>query len=301
MSISVVIPNYNGRHLLEKHLPHVVSALEKNDEIIVVDDHSTDDSVAYLSHKYTQVKIVKNNENIRYAKTCNRGIKEAKNEFVLLLNNDVSPEKDIKHHLLPHFQRTDVFAVGCLERTRSGTMSGRSIAHFSRGMFVHGKDDRIQQGHTMWAAGGSMMVRRSYWREIGGMDALYRPAYYEDIDLSYRAWKHGWVVLFEPKARVLHDHESTNAAVFGKGTIEGMSYKNAFLFMWKNVTDMPLMMNHIAWLPYHLLVGGWRTRGRIVYGFFQAILQIFEVAEKRMKVAKFWRISDHEVMTRVHP
>lgn len=300
MNISVVIPNYNGRDLLEKHMSRVVSALEKNDEIIVVDDASTDDSMTYLSNNYPRVKIVKSIENKRYAETCNRGIEQAENEFILLLNNDVSPDKDVKTHLLPHFKNTEVFAVGCLEHSPSGQMSGKSIGRFSRGMFMHNRAERLQLGMTMWATGGSMMVRKSYWQAIGGMDNLYRPAYYEDIDISYRAWKHGWLVLFEPKAFVEHEHESTNATVFGKEGMDVMAYKNSLLFLWKNITDPRILLLHVLWLPYHLTFGGWRSHGRLIIGFIQALLQIPEVVGKRRKVSSLWSLTDDAVIKKVH-
>lgn len=299
MNISVVIPNFNGRDLLEKHLPSVILALEKNDEIIVVDDASTDDSMSYLSKNYPRVKIVKNNENKRYADTCNNGIEQAKNEFILLLNNDVSPNANVKAYLLPHFKDIDIFAVGCLEHAPSGQISGKSTGRFSRGMFMHNRAQNFQPGRTMWATGGSMMVRKSYWQLIGGMDNLYRPAYYEDIDISYRAWKHGWFVLFEPKAFVVHGHESTNSTVFGKEVMDVMSYKNSFLFLWKNVTDPQIFLSHLLWLPYHLIVGGWRSRGRIILGFCQALLQMHEVVEKRKKVSPLWSLSDGAVIKKV--
>lgn len=300
MNISVVIPNYNGRDLLEKHMPSVVSALEKDDEILVVDDASTDDSIIYLNKNFPRVNIVKNVENKRYADTCNNGIEQAKNEFVLLLNNDVSPNTEVKKNLLPHFNKADVFAVGCLECSPSGQKSGKSIGNFSRGIFAHSRASNLQFGTTMWATGGSMMVRKSYWQAIGGMDNLYRPAYYEDIDLSYRAWKHGWLVLFEPKAFVKHEHESTNASVFGIEGVDVMSYKNLFLFLWKNITDSHIFFSHVLWLPYHLIVGGWRSQGRLIAGFIQALLQMSEVVEKRRKVSRLWTLTDDAVMKKVH-
>ncbi|NBW98089.1 glycosyltransferase family 2 protein, partial [bacterium] len=91
-SLSVVIPNFNGAHLLRQNLPSVVAALEKSGlrhEIIVADDCSTDDSVSFLGSEYPQIRIVKNETNRGFAKNINSGLKKATGSLVLCLNSDV--------------------------------------------------------------------------------------------------------------------------------------------------------------------------------------------------------------------
>lgn len=297
MSVSIVIPNYNGRTVLQKHLPAVLAALSKNEEVIVVDDASTDDSIEYLSKEFPQVKIVKNERNMRFAESCNRGVEVAVHEIIVLLNNDVSPEKEFLRHVVPHFENPSVFAVGCLELDDNGQESGRSIGHFERGMLRHMRAPDQTKTTTLWAAGGSMAVRRSLWQKLGGMDRLFRPAYKEDIDLSYRAWKAGYQVLFEPKARVHHSHETTNLQALGSTNILVISYKNEFLFMWKNITDPSLFLLHVFWLCFYILpVLGWKTRGAVLKGFVLAKLQVFEAVRSRSQVKKFWKLKDSEVL-----
>jgi GT2 family glycosyltransferase len=190
--------------------------------------------------------------------------------------------------------------VGCCELNAAGVESGKSIAQFRRGMFVHNRAPEQLAGPTVWAAGGSLVIQTEVWKMLGGLDTLFRPAYYEDIDLGYRVWKAGLEVVFEPTARVFHDHESTNASVFGKAKMEVMSYKNSFLFFWKNVTDTSLWVQHFLWLPYQLLVGGWKSHGMLILGFFQAVLQIGEVLRSRHIAAKYARLSDKETMQRAN-
>ena len=119
IELTVVIPNYNGKSLLERNLPQVLKAVEqwgKPSEIIVVDDASTDQSVAFLKKNFPQVKVVEHKKNQRFALACNSGVKVAKGKMVVLLNSDVAPELDFLKPLLKHFNDSQVFAVGCKER-----------------------------------------------------------------------------------------------------------------------------------------------------------------------------------------
>ncbi len=296
MRVSVVIPTYNGRDSLEKHLPAVLACLRDGDEVIVVDDASTDNSVEFLKKTYPFIHLIQHKNTMRYAQSCNDGVVDAKNPLIFLLNNDVSPDSDVLHAVIPHFFRSVVGAIGCLEYDVSGKVQGRSVASFQRGMFIHARSKNQTTGPTMWAAGGSMVMRTDLWKKLGGMDSLFRPAYSEDIDLGYRTWKAGFEVFFESNSRVFHDHETTNATVFGQTKIDVMSFKNAFLFMWKNVTDTDILLQHFLWLPYHIIFGGFRSHGLLIFGLFQALLQMGEVLRARRIAAKNAVISDTNVV-----
>ncbi len=299
MRVSIVIPNYNGIEMLKKHLPAVQKCMRKDDELIVVDDASKDDSVLFIKREYPQVKVIMHKLNKRFGQTCNDGVAEAKNELILLLNNDVAPDIDVLKHLLPHFDDQQVAAVGCCEYNSAGVLSGKSVASFTRGMFIHQRAPKQTSGYTMWATAGSMMVRKAVWEKLGGMDRVFRPAYFEDIDLGYRMWKAGFLVRFEAKAKVFHDHETTNMTAFGNEPIQVMSYKNGFIFMWKNVTDLSIFMQHLCWLPYHLIVGGLRSHGLLILGFLQAILQLGEVLVSHREARKTALLHDKQVIRKV--
>ena len=95
-SISIVLPNYNGRHLLEKNLPSIVEALAGFDhEIIIVDDCSADDSVEFIQRSYPDIKLIQNEVNLGFSTTCNTGIFAAKYPLLCVANTDVTftPER----------------------------------------------------------------------------------------------------------------------------------------------------------------------------------------------------------------
>lgn len=272
MRVTIVIPNYNGRRLLAKHLPRVIAAGERA-EVIVVDDASTDGSVNFLRQNFPQVKLVQHARNQRFVAACNTGVKSARGKVVVLLNSDVSPEKGFLEPLLKHFTDPRVFAVGCREiEKRPGTqiVSGRTEGKFQRGFLVHWRPEDQASPETLWTFGGSMAVDRKKYLALGGMDELFAPAYWEDIDLSWRARERGWEVLFEKEAIVYHHHESTNPQELGKVRMKLYAYRNQILFVWKNIRGRQLV-SHFLWLPYHLTITTLKTRGLFFVAFWLAV------------------------------
>lgn len=280
-NVSIVIPSYKGVHLYEKNLQAVLDCMRNGDELVVVDDASgpEDDTVAWFfknfatqkqaqtpikesdlyvgeyleSKKKLRIVLLVNQKNQRFGASSNRGFAVAQNELVFLINNDVAPYKDCLQYLIPHFDNEKVFAVGCLEHEKHlNEVGGRNKLWFERGMFLHSRYKDFSEGETAWASGGSAMFRKSIFEEIGGFDKLYYPAYWEDIDLSFQARKKGYLVLFEPKAQVDHNHETTNRSVFGEQKINEMSWKNARKFTWKN-GDVWQKISFLLWQPYWLI------------------------------------------------
>src|SRR3989344_224227 len=134
-TVSVVIPNWTKQPLI-KHLPVVIKAC-LGMEIIVVDDASPDDTVAYLKKNFPQVKVVVNRQNERFAVSCNNGFKAAHGEVVVLLNSDVAPKPNFLLPLIKHFSDPNIFAVSCLEIDQQGKFSGRNQCEFKRGFLIH--------------------------------------------------------------------------------------------------------------------------------------------------------------------
>jgi GT2 family glycosyltransferase len=269
-SVSVVIPNWKKLPLVN-HLPAVIKACPRA-EIIVVDDASPDDTAVYLRNHFPRVKVIVNRQNERFAVSCNNGFKAARGEIVVLLNSDVAPKPDFLKPLVKHFDDPAVFAVSCLEIDRQGQFSGRNRCAFKRGFFVH-QAAPVTAGENCWATGGSSAFDRQKYLQLGGMDPLYKPAYWEDIDLSWQARERfGWKILFEPKSRVYHNHETTNVSVFGQRQMELMSRRNQFLFVWKNIRGRRLV-KHWLWLPYHLIVTNYRTKGLLGVALVQAVMK----------------------------
>lgn len=292
LSLSIVIPNYNGLKLLQKHIPSVVK-FARRAEIIVVDDASSDDSVSWLTKNFPRIKVLKLGKNHGFVGAVNAGFKQAKGELVLLLNSDVSLTEDTITCLKAHFKDPKVFAVGAKEVIKGRADRGKSVGTFARGLLVHSRANKLDFGPTLWVFGASGMFRKSVWQKLKGMDELFKPAYWEDIDISYRAWKAGYTLLFEPNAIVHHDAESTmNPTLGDKKSV--YAFKNQILFFWKNVTDTNLWMQHVVWLPYHLVVTNIRTKGAFGKGFIAALNQANRGLNRNPRVKS--RRKDHEII-----
>lgn len=273
-SVSVVIPTFNGKQLLQKFLPSILQSLRNLDELIIVDDASSDKTAAWLKQKFKlnqsksqsvlwqgvyktsskriQIKLLVLPENCRFAQAANRGVDQAKHRYVGLFNNDVKLQRDTITNLVRWFNDPDVFAVGCLEfegADKLAQRSGKNSLWFERGLFVHARANNFATGQTAWASGGSSMFDKHKWQQLNGFDLNYYPAYWEDIDLSTRAKKKGWKIWFDSESIVFHQHESTNALVFSSLEATKNSWQHADYFTWKHA-DVWQRISFLLWRPY---------------------------------------------------
>ncbi len=250
--VSIVIPSYNGIDLLKAHIPSVLAALESyrpGGEIIVVDDGSSDGSIAWLEARAPALSFLSHGENLGFARACATGIGRARHPHVILLNSDVEVLPGFIEPLLTALEGDDVFAVQSLslEEDRTGVDENVKVPRFSWGKLKLEKfrDSSIEEVRkstespcpTLFATGGFLAVKRALFRELGGFDPLFEPYYYEDLDLCYRAWKRGRRVLFQPASAVVHRHRSGTILTHNrKERVLTVMERNRLLFTWKNIT-----------------------------------------------------------------
>lgn len=293
MKISVVIPNFNSSKLLKDNLPKVFAAV-KDSEVIVVDDASTDDSLTMLKTYFPKVKVIARGKNEGFASTVNIGVKEAEGDLIVLLNTDVVPEENFLDKAIEHFRNPMIFAVGFLQKCPENgkvILRGRGVGKFEKGFLIHDRGAVIGEDtsevaewtprmveelmKTLWVSGGAGIFRKSIWEKLGGLDTLYNPFYWEDIDLSYRALKAGYKLVFEPKSVVMHNQEKGAIRnLYTPGQVKTIAYRNQILFVWLNITDFSLLRQHLLYLPIHLLKALVIFDFAFVQGFLQAILKI---------------------------
>lgn len=292
-SVSVVIPNFNGEKLLEKNLPYVLEAKKNGEnkitEVVVVDDASRDASVSLLRDKFPEVKVIKHKVNRGFASSVNTGVRSSKGTLIALLNTDVHPEPDFLIGVLPHFEDDDVFGVSLHERG-----FGYAKGLFKDGFIVHSPGEEVETPHsTFWISGGSGVFNRNLWNLVGGMDEkLLSPFYWEDLDLSYRALKRGFNLLWEPNARVIHEHEST-IGLLPKKERELIQERNQLLFIWKNLTSPNLFRKHLGGLIKRII-----THPGYFRVFLMALLKLRDVLRARGKEKKEARVSDETIFSR---
>jgi len=257
-SVTILILSWDGRPLLEEFLPSVLEAAG-NHEVMVVDNGSKDDSVQFLKSRFPKVRVLPLDRNYGYSEGNNRGIKHAKTDVVVLLNNDMAVDAGFLRPLLKPFSDPDVFAVASqismADKSKSRFETGKTRARFDSGLFYLWHDPIAPQEETLdtlpvfWAGGGACAIDKRKFEILGGFDALYQPFYVEDTDLSYQAWKRGWRALLAPASHVTHKHRGTTSPRFGELFVNNTTRRNHYLFVWKNVTDLGMLIEHLTRLP----------------------------------------------------
>ena len=241
MTTSIVIPAYNGQKFLDENLPAVLAL--GTDETIVIDDGSTP------ALRITGVKLIRHHRNQGFPITVNDGFKKTNGQIVVLLNQDVKPDKNLLKYTLPHFADSEVFAVTFNESGRSWAKAEikNGFLEFTNGPL----DDKIHE--SFWASGGSAAFRKSTWDELGGFDPIFSPGYLEDLDLGWRAHNGGYKIIWDPKAKVEHAApESTFNAAYPSKKLQLIKDRNYLLAHWKNL-DSKYYPSHIIHLLLRIL------------------------------------------------
>ena len=255
---SVVIPTWNGKDLLAKFLPSVVAALAGNpaNEIVVVDNGSTDGSAEFVRSTFPQVKLLALPANLGFGAGSNAGFRAASNDIVVLLNNDMRVDAGFLAPLLEGFASPDVFSVSCQiffsdpARVREETGLTQSWWQDGALRVRHRIDAAIVDLYPCsYGGGGSCAYDKRKFFELGGFDDLLAPFYLEDNDLGYLAWKRGWKVFYQPRSVVWHEHRGTIGKRFSEDRIQAVLKKNFLLFCWKNIHEWPRLAAHFffAW------------------------------------------------------
>jgi len=233
--ISIVIPTWNGKKLLQQYLPAVVRSAQAycaEIEIVVVDDGSKDGTVSYIKKYYPTINIISRDKNGGFAAACNWGVAKCKYEIVVLLNNDMLIEEGFFEHLSKHFKDPNVFGLAlATPRLTNEPFSNQNGIRFGLklkyGLIecplfeLVDKTGPHEANFTFKLSGGASVIDKKKFLEIKGFDELFSPFYWEDVDLSYRIWKRNWHILYEPKSVARHQvHGTINSDYFDSKFIE---------------------------------------------------------------------------------
>ena len=216
--VKVVILNWNGRAYLERFLPSVVERTP-GVPVVVADNGSTDDSVAFLRARFPQVEVIALERNYGFAEGYNRALERIEAEYFLLLNSDIEVPEGWLSPLVEALDadgRTAAVAPKILSFDRPDRFEYAGAAGgfidflgypFCRGRILSSIEaDRGQYDdarEVFWASGACMLVRSGVFRALGGFDADFF-AHMEEIDFCWRAQLAGYAIRVEPRSRVFH-------------------------------------------------------------------------------------------------
>lgn len=226
MELSIIIVNYNVKHFLEQCLFSVQAAIStRQAEVIVIDNNSTDNSLAYLEPAFQHIRFIANTQNVGFGKACNQGLKLAAGKYVLFLNPDTIVPEDCFEQCIRFFESqpaagalgvrmldgtgrflkeskrafpspaTSLFKIFGLSKLfpRSATFSKYHLGHL----------DENKNNEVDVLAGAFMMIKKEVLDKIGGFDEEFF-MYGEDVDLSYRIQKAGYKNFYFAETSIIH-------------------------------------------------------------------------------------------------
>lgn len=296
-SCSLMVLNWNGAHLLEMCLPSIIEAAHRSGaEVVVVDNASTDGSRDLCAARFPEVRFEYCAEN-RVLASYNQAAENCKSDVIVFLNNDLEVHPNFVSYLLPHFENENLFGAACSIRSYppaedAAVEEGAQRVIWTRGMLRGEPFETRTPAPTFFMCGGAAAVNRVKFLEIGGFDDMYF-YYHEDVDLSWRAWKAGWICLYEPNAIVYH---MGGASAGRSSRVRTIMLRNEFLFHWKNLTSARLITSHLVTLAPRLLLAGLRGDRNRLMGFVAALRKLpVALRSRRQAIARFRR-DDAEAM-----
>ena len=242
--VSIVIPVYNQFDYTYNCLKSIL----KNSgtityEIIIANDCSTD-LTTRITEVVKNIKVITNPTNLRFLKNCNNAAKYAKGNYILFLNNDTQVQPNWLEPLVELIERDNtigmvgsklVYADGRLQEAGGILWKDGSAWNYGNKKSPEAPEFNYVK-EADYISGAAIMIRTSLWKEIGGFDETFAPAYYEDTDLAFEVRKHGYKVMYQPLSVVVHFEGVSNGTDISSGQ-KAYQQINAqkFFEKWKEV------------------------------------------------------------------
>jgi GT2 family glycosyltransferase len=307
--VSVIVLNYNGRHILKECFESLQNISYANYETILVDNASTDDSVEFVAQNFPRVKILVLDKNYDFAKGNNKGAEFAKGKYVAFLNNDTEVDKEWLTELVSMMEGDrNVAACGSKmlfwdDRSKID-FGGVKLTFIGNGaVFSYGEEDDPEAKDveiTAAPCGGAMLIDKEIFLDIGGFDPDYI-AFSEDLDLGWRLWLSGYKVYFVPKSVVYHK---------GGVSWQGLSQRKIYLIEKNNVSNIIKhfeakntvkgILIHSAWFIVKLLMllrnGDLALMKAMVKGVYQSLKELPQTMMKRKMIQQNRKLSDRDLL-----
>lgn len=268
MKYSILMLNFNGANLLESTIPHTLEQMKKNQyqgDLVIVDNNSSDNSREVFDRfSSNRLKWISCSEN-KVLFSYNEIVNNSTAEIIILLNNDEWIDSRFITVIMDEFNQSSNDKLFCLiPRSldeQNGDYQGGLIGlEFKSGHYwvAHNYErDRRNQKQTV-VVGCLGAYSKSKFIELGGFEPLLYPFYWEDVDLSYRASKRGWLCKYIPDAITYHSNQATIGR-FDKSWINLINRRNKLLFFYLNCNDKKHWRKHFftfpAFLIQHVLMG----------------------------------------------
>jgi len=319
--VSILVLNYNGKQFLDDCFSSLLDSSYPNYEIIMIDNLSTDDSVAYTEEKYPQVKVFQNGINGGFSLAYNNAFKIAKGKYFVVLNNDVKVDKNWLEPLVTLCENDEQTGavqpklLSLLEPHKfeyagaSGGYLDKYGYAFTRGRIIDFIESDAGQYNDItevfWTTGAAMMIRASILPETGDMDVDFMH-HYEEIDLCYRINLAGYKLQVAPESVVYH---------YGGGIIQYQSYKklywnhrNSIFMMLKSLEKKNLFSFIVIRFLLDLMTFCWalvkweklRLKA-LINAYLWLIKHISLIKNKRKFVQQIRKVDDNYIFKKMYP
>lgn len=254
MKVSIITPNYNGYKFLKLFFKSLLREKEYIEEIIIIDNGSSDESINYIKNLKNypiKIKLIENEENLGFAKAVNQGIINAKSEYLYLLNNDVEITENTISTLLKSIENNNkIFSV-----------SSKMVQYYNRTLIDDAGDEYTILAYTkktgnnqniskysefreiFSSCGGAALYRKSIIEEIGYFDEKFF-AYMEDVDIGYRSRIYGYKNYYCPDSIVYHIGSGTTGSKYNEFKIK-IAARNNIWMIYKNFPVPQKIVNFI--------------------------------------------------------
>ena len=249
MKVTIIIPNYNGKHFMEPCLASLNEQTCRDFKILIVDNASTDGSLEYMEQTYPDIEVLALDSNYGFSRAVNEGIRHADTPYVILLNNDTTVDSRYVEEMIRAIEVSDrIFSVSSkmIQMYHPDLMDDAGDMYsvlgwaFQRGV---GRPEKLYKKscRVFTACAGAAIYRREVFETIGYFDEMHF-AYLEDIDVGYRAKLYGYDNVFCPEAVVYHVGSGTSGSKYNSFKVKLAARNNVYL-NYKNMRTWQLLLN----------------------------------------------------------
>lgn len=254
VTASIIIPAYNQWEYTKACLDSICAVCSTGNtpfEVIIADDHSTDATLT-ADHSYENLIVVRTEHNSGFLLNCNNAATRARGRYLVFLNNDTVVTGGWLSSLVRLMDADATIAVagskliypdGQLQEAGGIVWKDGSAWNYGRGKNPDAPEFNYVK-EADYISGASILVRKSFWEEVGGFDARYAPAYCEDSDLAFEARARGYRVVYQPASVVVHYEGRSHGTDVGAGT-KAYQIENArkFFDKWRHVLESEHLSN----------------------------------------------------------
>jgi len=252
--VTIIIPNWNTERWLPGCLDGLQTQTYQDFQILLVDNGSTDDSVAYVKTNYPDVEVLTFDTNRGFAAAVNAGIRQSNADYVILLNVDTVPQPNWLKHLVETIEQSDSDVGGVASKMLSlddptiiddaGNLLSWYGSACKRGL-GESTENYTESDEVFSISGGASLYRRSFFDDVGYFDENF-VSYLEDVDLGLRGRLCGYRYLYAPEARVFHQW---SGARIPRSRYVHLCTRNRLALITKNIPGS-LLIKHFLTLLY---------------------------------------------------